>query len=193
MRKWSKINKEFKNLRAKSMEKTIDIGITSYRKAHDNAGRGYIRINGIEILNACTLSKNIEMNKREKENKNIEIDKNLLEKEKLNLKNNLLYEDYNKEKLENIAINRLIYEISEKELLKENIYEEIDLVIAIEEFLKIDIKEAIKSDNNLINIFYLIDRRVGKRTLKKIEKEIEEKDELVKNIYKLRCIKENIV
>lgn len=193
MRKWSKINKEFKNLRAKSMEKTIDIGITSYRKAHDNAGRGYIRVNGKEILNACTLSKNREIYKREKENKNIEIDKNLLEKEKLNLKNNILYEDYNSEELENIAKNRLIYEISEKELLKENIYDELDLVYSIEEFLNMNIQEAIKSKNNLINIFYLIDRRVGKRTLKTIEKEIEEKDELVKNIYKLRCIKENIV
>ncbi len=49
------------------------------------------------------------------------------------------------------------------------------------------IEESLESDNAIINVLALIDRRVGKRTLSTIKNSIENKSKLVRYFYQLRC------
>jgi len=44
----------------------------------------------------------------------------------------------------------------------------------------------------VIKILCMLDRRVGKRTLRKMKEFISEENTLVQNFYKLRCDAENI-
>ncbi|MDO6847898.1 DUF1572 family protein [Priestia megaterium] len=50
----------------------------------------------------------------------------------------------------------------------------------------------LKSNDRLIRIFCILERRVGKRTLRKMKEFVSEENILVQDFYKLRCDAENI-
>lgn len=72
-------------------------------------------------------------------------------------------------------------------------YYEMDFLDATLTFLNLSIKEALESDNYIIKILAIMDRRLGKRTLKKIvdEKKYQEYPEWVRQFFELRLKGEN--
>ena len=71
---------------------------------------------------------------------------------------------------------------------KEGILSEWDFLQAATDFLQMPIREALISDNCLIRIFAILDRRVGKRTIIQIQDSEKYKayPEWVQQFYKLR-------
>ncbi len=63
---------------------------------------------------------------------------------------------------------------------------------ALEKYRNQDIQESIVSDNPLVRMFALLDRRIGKRTLSRIREGIEDQPPWLKQIYYLRVIAENL-
>lgn len=57
---------------------------------------------------------------------------------------------------------------------------------ALKEYRNTDIQKSIHSQNSIVKMFALFDKRVGKRTLKKIEEEMKNEPEWLQNIYCLR-------
>ncbi len=57
---------------------------------------------------------------------------------------------------------------------------------ALEEYRNADIQKSIYSQNSIVKMFALFDKRVGKRTLEKIEDEMKKEPEWLQNIYFLR-------
>lgn len=57
---------------------------------------------------------------------------------------------------------------------------------ALETYRNQDIQESIQSDNPLVRMFAILDRRIGKRTLQKIKEEIKSQPQWIQQIYKLR-------
>ena len=57
---------------------------------------------------------------------------------------------------------------------------------ALKEYRNTDIQKSIHSKNSIVRMFALFDKRVGKRTLKKIEEEMKKEPEWLQNIYCLR-------
>lgn len=110
------------------------------------------------------------------------------------------------------TLNRRIYEIkSEKQIpytdysqepsiweeahewvLEEGIFAQYDFYDAVEEYFHQPIENSLKSNNMLIKIFALIDRRIGKRTLVKMKESFIDEKEIVQYFYKLRCNAEGI-
>ncbi len=74
----------------------------------------------------------------------------------------------------------------------EGIFAQYDFFEAAEEYLQKPIEESLKSKNMLIQIFAMIDRRVGKRTLEKMKQSILCEKEIVRFFYHLRCKAEGI-
>lgn len=70
-------------------------------------------------------------------------------------------------------------------LQNEEIYNPQEFGSAMTEYLNLSISEAIKSSNPIIKAFAMIDKRLGKRTLEKLEISDSE-PELVKIFYNLR-------
>ena len=62
-----------------------------------------------------------------------------------------------------------------------------DFIDSVTIFLKNGIAESLHSDNYLLRIFAYMDRRVGKRTLVKIQDEVETLPEWVQQFYRIRC------
>lgn len=67
-------------------------------------------------------------------------------------------------------------------------YSEMDFLSAATEFLQMPISEALNSDNYIIRILAILDKRVGKRTLQAIRSESSDimLPEWVKQFYELR-------
>ncbi len=169
--KWSKVKKQLKGFTCDSLKDRIDFQIINYRKAHDQLGRAVITVDKKEILSMCTITAEREMYRKEW---------------KIREENNIVYDIYNERV--NLEIG-----IDAHELIKaEGILAQYDFFDAVEEYLLSPIETSIKSDNIIIKILSLIDRRVGKRTLQKISKSIETEHEKVRYFFKLRCDVEGI-
>jgi hypothetical protein len=62
--KWNQIKKRIETMLAASVRERLTFGVTSYRKCHDQLGRGWITIDGQEILNMPSLDFDIEVYRR---------------------------------------------------------------------------------------------------------------------------------
>jgi hypothetical protein len=168
--KWSKAKKILKGFICESLKDRIDFQIINYRKAHDQLGKTVITVDKKEFLNMCTFKSDIHLFKKERE---------IIKQQDLH--------NYN-EVLQNRSINELA-----RELIKsDGIYAQYDFFDALEEYFSSPIEKSLKSADMLIKILCLIDRRVGKRTLVKMNQTIKDENEIIKNFYILRCSAQGI-
>ena len=58
---WTQLKKRIENMLAESVRDRVDFGSTSYRKSHDQEGRGWILIDGREIINMCSITYEMEL------------------------------------------------------------------------------------------------------------------------------------
>ena len=63
---------------------------------------------------------------------------------------------------------------------------------ALEVYRNQDIQDSINSQHPIVRMFAVLDRRIGKRTLIKLQKSIEEQPEWLRQFYLLRLHSENI-
>ena len=72
-------------------------------------------------------------------------------------------------------------------------YTDVEFCNALEKYRNQDIKESIYSNNPLIRMFAVLDRRVGKRTLIKLKDEMIIQPQWLQQIYALRFLAEGII
>jgi hypothetical protein len=75
---------------------------------------------------------------------------------------------------------------------EKGLYSQVEFMEAVNEYFNAPIDDLLKSDNTLIKILILLDRRVGKKTLRNMQSEIVNEEEIVQYFYKLRCSAELI-
>ena len=75
---------------------------------------------------------------------------------------------------------------------KDGIFEIYDFTDAIYEYKNSNIIDSINSENMLIRMLAVMDRRVGKRTLLKLANEIHKQPDWLRFFYKLRLDEEGI-
>lgn len=75
-----------------------------------------------------------------------------------------------------------------RELAEKSILSEDDFLLAATDFLQMPIADALNSENHIIKIFAIMDKRVGKRTLQKLAESEEYKSypDWVRQFYELR-------
>jgi len=192
--RWSKLKKQLEDFICPSLKGRVEFWVTNYRKAHDQMGRAYITVDGREVINMCTLKKEVEIYRAEREIKerdNIVFDEYDFEQDEMS---ELLRKiGYSEEMISEIARNRAINDMAEKKVEEKGIFAQYDFFEAAKVFLNSPIEESLKSDNPIIKSLALIDKRVGKRTLNMLKETMkDEQSELVKYFYRLRCEAENV-
>ncbi|UMZ35531.1 SF0329 family protein [Priestia megaterium] len=168
--KWSKAKKRLMSFVCESLYSRIDFQVINYRKAHDQLGRAVITVDKVEMLSMCTIIAEREEYYRERDIR-IQLD-------------NFNYD--------NVINNRAIQGQAQEQLKTEGIYAQYDFFSALEKYFNSPIEVSLKSNDMLIKILCVLDRRVGKRTLHKMKESITEENTLVQDFYKLRCDAENI-
>jgi len=191
--RWSKLKGQLEGFICPSLKGRVEFWITSYRKAHDRMGRAYITVDGKEVVNMCTIKKEIAVYNAEKElkeNENYSCDEYDFKQD--GIYELLRREGFSEDILSQIARNRNINDIAHKKVEEQDIFSQYDFLEAAKRFLNAPIEESLRSDDSIIKILALIDRRVGKRTLNMLKESINHESELVRYFYRLRCEAEQI-
>lgn len=170
-RKWSKVKKNLEMFICNVLKGRVEFFVTNYRKAHDQMGRAYITVDKKEIFNMCTITSECAIHKK------------FLE---------LKYSQNTNDELEVYILNRKLWNQANEEVIKEGVLGQYDLFNALEIYFNSSIRESLNSENMLIKILALIDKRVGKRTLESLRGSIKNEHELVQYFYRLRCEAEEI-
>ncbi|MER1954814.1 MAG: hypothetical protein ABS865_04710 [Desemzia incerta] len=168
---WSKLRKRLENLICESLRERVKFSVTNYHKAHEQMGRAFISVDKNEVFNMCTLTSNNALFEKEEELLN-----------DLQLK----YDVFNEE--QNCSIQNKAHEI----IMTEGVFAQYDFFEAVEQYLNSYIEVSLQSNHIIIKILFLIDRRVGKRTLKKMADSIAQEKEIVQYFYHLRCEAEGL-
>lgn len=168
---WSRTKKRLEeDLLCEELRGRVKYFLTHYHGAPDNYGRFCVRIDGVEYVQANPYNENeifAYANELQKE-------RNVPHREWV--QNHFLYEEENLE----------IEAIAEKKAMTENKMDVWQVLRAMDEYLNNDIKKSLASDNEVVRMFAILDRRVGKRTLEKLKDKIEEQPEWLQKFYRLR-------
>ncbi|MFL2099841.1 hypothetical protein [Desemzia sp. FAM 23991] len=170
-KKWSKVKKKIESFICDSLKDKVQFRVTNYRKAHDQTGRVFITVDKKEVFSMSTLAADNAMYEVEQE---------------IMTQQNIDYDVYNGP--QNVDIQSQAHEM----IMAEGVFSQSDFFDAVEEYLSSSIEVSLKSNHIIIKILSLIDRRVGKRSLKKMAKSIEQEKEIVQYFYHLRCEAEGL-
>lgn len=88
--------------------------------------------------------------------------------------------------------NRALEEKAASIMADQNVYESWFLFDAIAAYLSSPISESLASQNPVVRMLAVLDRRVGKRTLRKLAEELPTQPEWLQFFYRLRLNAENI-
>ena len=168
--KWSKAKKRLQSFTCESLQSRVDFQVINYRRAHDQLGRAVITVDKIEKLNMCTITAEREEYYRER---SIQQQLDVFDSE---------------DRVNILAIQEQAYQ----QLKEEAIYGQYDFFSALEIYFDMPIKECLQSNDILLKILCLLDRRVGKRTLLRMKDTMTNEHILVQDFFKIRCEAENI-
>ncbi|QZY57317.1 SF0329 family protein [Crassaminicella profunda] len=163
--RWTKIKKQVESFICEKLKNRVDFIVAVYRKAHDQTGRIYITVDKKEVFSMCTITAEMEDYKTYRK----------------------LRDEFNEYKE-----SRELWELSQKELNKRGIFGEYEFYKSLEVYFNSHVKDCLYATDVLLNIFALLDRRVGKRSLKKFSESIKDKHEIVRYFFDLRCSVEEL-
>ena len=163
---WSKIKRNVENKFAENLKGKIQIYVTSYEKGYDTTdlfNRGWITVNGKEVVNFSTPDA-FYLNGR----------------------------DYHYTTPTNCAKSgNKIYEERDSKLLSEKgEFSKFDLSNCCYAYPDFSIEEALNHESPIINMFAVLDKRLGKRRLLKLNQQ--ELHPLVKYFLNIRMESENL-
>ena len=88
---------------------------------------------------------------------------------------------------------KILYDEVWDELHQTGTFEPWDFGVAIDEYFENSIEKSLHSENILVRLFAILDRRVGKRTLENLKNDINDIPEWLKFFYNLRFESEGII
>lgn len=156
---WGGLNKQLSLYLCDELQDRITYFLTRYHEVHNSYGRAAIRLDGKELI--CFSW--IEMYHQE------------------NDISNLIEEKHENSYNEMTAMMKPKWD-------SDCTYCEMDFLDAVLQFRNMSIQEALQSENYIIKILAIMDKRVGKRTLMRIadDKEYKKYPRWVQQFYELR-------
>lgn len=140
--KWSKLKSLTEERFAESVRRRVELWSTAYRKPDSTTGRGWITIDGEELVNFATPSSMLRFGA-------------------------YFHESSDTECLKHRAISDA--ERSEGNIIEEGEFSRFDLHNACWSALNLSIEDARNSDNPLIRLLSVLDARTGRRKLAELK------------------------
>lgn len=183
---WSKLKKILESFLCPALYGRVEYRATSYRYLPDKAGHCYIAVDKKNVLNMSDITTLIRWYKTELEIKNdsdiqIPISNEEMEAVSTDTKG-IVPED----RLKVIARNRKITEHAKELWSAQSALSKSNFTVKANKFLSMSIEESIESNDILLNILALVDRRVGKKRILNLTEKMKLKHPIVQYFYELR-------
>lgn len=182
--KWSKQKQLLESFLAPSLIGRVEYGSTSYRYSHHKPGRSYITVDKKQVFQMSDDGYEVKWYdtvmdiKRDEGYRDIPVtEEDISEVTKMGVPAEVARE---------VARKRKVSAIADKILKEQGILSRSDFQEAATLYLSSSIESCLDSDSILLNIFALMDRRVGKKRLRNIGDTIKLKHPIVQYFYKLR-------
>lgn len=156
---WGELNSQLNNFLCDGLKGRITYFLTRYHKVHNAYGRASVRLDGKELVNFAW----IEMYRQERDM-------------------DIVYG-----KSPSLSSEEILSQLKPK-WDQQATYHEMDFLNAALQFRSMPLPDALKSENFIIRILAIMDRRVGQRSLRKIAEEgaYRQYPEWVRQFYELR-------
>lgn len=182
---WSKLKQQLESFLCPALHGRVEYRATSYRYLPDKAGICYISVDKKNVFNMSDKTSLIKWYQTEQEIKNdsdIQIPISNEEIEAVRKDTKGAPED----RLIVIARSRKMSGYAKELLSAQASLSKSNFNVVANNFLTISIEESIESDDILLNILALVDRRVGKKRIQNMAEKMKVKHPIVQYFYELR-------
>ncbi|MEG0449645.1 MAG: hypothetical protein RR595_07310 [Lysinibacillus sp.] len=183
---WSKLKQNLESFLCPALYGRVDYRATSYRYLPDKVGTCHIAVDKKNVLNMSDSTTLIRWYQTELEIKNdsdiqIPINKEEIEVVRKETKG-IVPED----RLLVIARGRKLSAHAKVLLSEQSSLSKSNFMVVANKFLSTPIEESIESNDILLNILALVDRRIGKKRVLNMAEKIKLKHPIVQYFYELR-------
>ncbi|MDT8979197.1 hypothetical protein RQP50_23450 [Paenibacillus sp. chi10] len=182
---WSKLKQQLESFLCPALHGRVEYRATSYRYLPDKAGICYISVDKKNVFNMSDKTSLIKWYQTEQEIKNdsdIQIPISNEEIEAVRKDTKGAPED----RLIVIARSRKMSGYAKELLSAQSSLSKSNFNVVANHFLSTSIEESIESDDILLNILALVDRRVGKKRILNMSEKMKVKHPIVQYFYELR-------
>jgi hypothetical protein len=183
---WSKMKQLLESFLSPALFGRVEYSATSYRYLPDKAGQCYITVDKKNIFNMRDTTTLIRWYQRSQEIENDPAVQIPISNEEIEAIRKDTKGAVPEDRLIVIARNRKISEYAKELLSAQSALSKSDFNVAANKFLSISIEESIESNDILLNVLALVDRRVGKKRLLNMADQMKLKHPIVQYFYELR-------
>src|SRR5690606_19964930 len=183
---WSKLRQQLESFLSPALVGRVEYRPTGYRYSPDKGGLRYIAVDNKKIFNMRDAKTTIKWYQSDLEIKNdpdIQVPISDAEIDAVRKASN---GNVPEERLAVIARGRKISTHAKQLLSAQASLSKSNFVTVANTFLSLSIEESIESDDILLNILALVDRRVGKKRILNMRESVKAKHPIVQYFYELR-------
>ncbi|KTD83147.1 SF0329 family protein [Paenibacillus etheri] len=183
---WSKLKQQLESFLCPALYGRVEYRASSYRYLPDKSGNCYISVDKKNVLNMNDRTSSIRWYQTEQEIKNdsdlqIPVNQEEIEAVRKDSKGTIP-----EDRLIVIARSRKISEVAKELLSAQTSLSKSNFIVVANKFLSTSIEESIESNDILLNILALVDRRVGKKRILNMSEKMKLKHPIVQYFYELR-------
>lgn len=181
---WSKLKQQLESFLCPALNGRVEYRATSYRYLPDKAGICYIAVDKKNVLNMSEgLIKWYQTDLEIKNDSDIQIP---ITNEEIEAVRKDTGGKVPEDRLIVIARSRKISEVAKALLLAQASLSKSNFTVVATKFLAISIEDSLESNDILLNILALVDRRVGKKRILNMSEKMKLKHPIVQYFYELR-------
>ncbi|GAA0843626.1 hypothetical protein GCM10008915_45170 [Bifidobacterium pullorum subsp. gallinarum] len=183
---WSKLKQQLESFLSPALHGRVEYRATSYRYLPDKSGICYLAVDKKNVLNMSDTTGFIRWYQTEQEIKNdpniqIPISHEEIEAIRQDTKGTVP-----EDRLQVIARSRKISELAKELLSAQAALSKSNFTVVATTFLSTSIDESLESNDILLNILALVDRRVGKKRILNMSEKMKLKHPILQYFYELR-------
>lgn len=183
---WSKLKQQLESFLTPALVGRVEYRATSYRYLPDKAGDCYISVDKKNVLHMSDKTSPIQWYQTELEIKNdsgiqIPINDEELEAVRRDTKGNVP-----EERLIVIARNRKMTAHAKELFAAQSSLSRSNFMVVANQYLSTSLEESLESNEILLNILALVDRRLGKKRILNMAEKMKFKHPSVQYFYELR-------
>lgn len=183
---WSKLKQNLENFLCPALVGRVQYRATSYRYIADKVGQCYIAVDKKDVLNMSGATTMIQWYQTEQEIKNDLHVQIPVREEDIDVVRMATGGRVPEERLAVIARSHKLSKYAKEMMEAQIVLCKSDFYIDATTFLSNPIEESLESKSILLNVFALIDKRVGKKRILCMEEKMKLKHPIVQYFYELR-------